>query len=53
MYGSETVLWKEKEISKIGAVQVDSLRGLLCIRRMDTVPNARIRELCSEEGSRL
>ena len=27
-------------------VQMDNLRGLLGIRRMDRVPNARIRELC-------
>ena len=25
---------------------MDNLRELLCIRRMDRVPNARIRELC-------
>ena len=25
---------------------MDNLRGLLCIRRMDKVPNARIRQLC-------
>ena len=45
-YGSETVLWKEEERSRIRAVQMDNLRGLLGIRRMDRVPNARIRELC-------
>ena len=28
------------------AVQTDNLRGLLGIRRMDRVPNARISELC-------
>ena len=28
------------------AVQMYSLRGLLRIRRMDRVPNTRIRELC-------
>ena len=27
-------------------MQMDNLRGLLGIRRMDRVPNARIRELC-------
>ena len=32
MYGSETMLWKER--SRIRAVQMDSLRGLLGIRRM-------------------
>ena len=42
MYGSETMLWKEKERSKVRAVQMDNLRGLLGIRRMDRVPNARI-----------
>ena len=46
MYGSETMLWLEKERFRIRAVQMDNLRGLLGIRRMDRVPNARIRELC-------
>ena len=32
--------------SRIRDVQMDNLRGLLGIRRMDRVPNARIRELC-------
>ena len=45
MYGSETMLWKGKEISRIGVERMDNLRGLLAIRRMDRVPNARIREL--------
>ena len=40
MYGSETILWKEKYISRIRAVQMDNLIGLLGIRRMDRVPNA-------------
>ena len=30
------------------AVQIDNFRGLLGIRRMDRVPNARMRELCGE-----
>ena len=46
MYGSETMLWKEKEISRVRAVQMDNLRGLLGIRRMNRVSNVRIRELC-------
>ena len=46
MYSSETVLWKEKERSRIRAVQIDNLRGLLGIRRIDRVQNAQIRELC-------
>ena len=45
-YGSETMLWKEKERSRIRAVQILSLRGLLDIKRMDRVPNEWIRELC-------
>ena len=39
MYDSETVLWKEKERSRIRAVQMDNLRGLLSIRRMDRALN--------------
>ena len=34
-YASETVLRKEEERSRIKAVQMDNLRGLLGIRRMD------------------
>ena len=45
-YGSETMLWKEKERSRDRVVQMDNVRGLLGISRMDRVPNARIRELC-------
>ena len=30
-YGSETILWKEKERSRIRAVQIDNLRGLLLV----------------------
>ena len=45
MYGSETMLWKEAR-SRVRAVQMNNLRGLLSIRRMDRVPNARIRDLC-------
>ena len=37
MYGSETMIWNEKERSRI---------DLLGIRRVDEVPNAWIRELC-------
>ena len=51
MYGSETMLWKE-ERSRIRAVQMNNLRGLLDIRMMDRVPNARIRELCSDKERR-
>ena len=45
MYSSETLVWKEKGRSRIIAVQMDKLRGLLGIRRMDKDPNAHIWEL--------
>ena len=45
MYGSKTMLRKEKEKFKIRAVQMDSLRGLLGIIR-HRVQNTRIRDLC-------
>ena len=37
---------KEKESFRIRGVQMDNLIGLLSIRRMGRVPNARIREVC-------
>ena len=46
MYGSEIMLWKENERSRIRAEWMDNLRGLLGIRRMDRVLNAWIKELC-------
>ena len=45
LYGSEITLGKEKERSRVRAVHMDNLKGLLGIRSMDRVPNARIREL--------
>ena len=45
IYVSETMLWKMKEKSRIRVVQMDNLRGLLGIRRIDRVLNARKREL--------
>ena len=45
-YGSETMLWKGKQRSRIRAIQVDNLGGLLGIWSIDTVPNVRIREFC-------
>ena len=46
MYGSETMLWKEQARSRFRAGQVDNLRGLLAIRRIGRIPNARIRKFC-------
>ena len=45
--GSETIIWREKERPKIRTVQMDSLRGLLGIRKMNKVPNTHIRQLCA------
>ena len=42
------MFWKDKERSRVRAVQMDDLKELLGTRRMDRVPNARI----MEEGSR-
>ena len=39
-------VWKEKEKSRVRAVQMDSPKRLLGITRMDRFPNARISELC-------
>ena len=50
IYGSKKMLWKE-ERSEVRDVQMDNLRGLLGIRRMDRVPNAWIRELCKVKKS--
>ena len=46
MYSSETMIWREKGRSRIKVVQMDIIRGLLGIKRMYRVTNARIRELC-------
>ena len=44
-YRSETMIWREKERSRVRAVQMDNLRYLLGIRRIDKVPNSWIRQL--------
>ena len=49
-YGSETMLWKER--ARIRALQMDNLRVLLGIRRMDGLPNGQIRELSGEGVTR-
>ena len=37
MYVSETLLWKEKDRSKIRSVQMDNFRVLLGVRRMNSL----------------
>ena len=43
---------REKGRSRIRTVQMDNLRGMLGIRRVDKVPNAWIRELGSDKRGR-
>ena len=45
MYCPETLIWKEQR-SRIWALQMEKIRGLLGIKRMDIFPNSWIRELC-------
>ena len=45
-YYSCLFLCMEKERSRITAVQMDKVRGLLGIKRVNKSLNARIRELC-------
>ena len=52
IYGSETMLWKEKEKSRIRAVQMDNLKRLLGIRRMENLKCMNKGVLQSEEGTR-
>ena len=47
LYGSETMIWREKDMSTIRVVQMDDFRGLLSIRRMDRILNVRIRDMQS------
>ena len=35
-YGSDTMLWKENDISRNMAVQMDKIRGMLGIKTMNT-----------------
>jgi hypothetical protein len=46
MYGSEAMVWNPKYRSKVQAVQMDNLRGILGVRRIDKMRNEHIRELC-------
>ena len=46
LYGSETVAWREKETSTIRVVQMDNLRCLLGVRRINKMQNIRIKEVC-------
>ena len=43
IYSSETIICKEKEKSRIRAIQMGNLKSLLNIRRMGKVPNVWVR----------
>src|SRR5678815_2338385 len=45
LYSSETMVWNKKYRSKVQRVQMDNLRGMLGVRRIDKKRNERIREL--------
>ena len=40
------MIWREKKRSRFRAVQMDNFRGLLGIKKMSKVPNARISQFC-------
>ena len=42
LYGSEATVRRENDRSRIRAVQIDNLRGMQGIKRMERIPNARI-----------
>ena len=46
IYGTETVIQKEKERTRIRAVQMDNLKGLSGIRRMDEVLIESVNIIC-------
>ena len=43
LYGSEKKIWRKKEKYRVNAVQRDNPRGMLGIRRMDSMSNVQIR----------
>ena len=46
LYGSEAMIYRERKRFMIRGMQMDNLRGLFGIRRMNRVSNIRIRDLC-------
>src|SRR5678815_2512779 len=46
LYSSETMVWNKKYRSKVQCVQMDNLRGILGVRRIDKMRNECIREMC-------
>ena len=53
MYGSGTMICRQKERFRIRAVQIDNLSGWLRIRRMNKVSNRQIKgDMWSDERGR-
>ena len=48
IYESETVVWMEKERSRISAIQMDSVSGFLVIIKICKMLDACVRKLCGE-----
>ena len=46
IYRNETMIWSVTEICSIRTIKLDNLRVLLDIRKINRIPNARIKELC-------
>src|SRR5678815_5068657 len=46
LYSSETMVCNKKYRSKVQCVQMDNLRSMLGVRRIDKMRNELIRELC-------
>ena len=44
--GNETMLLKEKEKSRIRALQIDNLKAFISVRRINRMSNQWVRELC-------
>ena len=51
-YGSVTVLWNEKERSRIRAVGMDNLRGLFGVRKMESSECTDKRAVRRDKGGR-
>ena len=43
-------VWRENKRYRIRAVQMENLKGLLGIRMVDKIPNARVRVVRNDDG---
>ena len=46
MYDSKAMVWSQNYKPKLQAVQLDNLRSVLGLRKIDKMRNEAIRELC-------